>query len=308
MKRKHIFMLGIVFAVLMQTVVLALMPPAVVQNIEMYDTLSLNNESGCRYCHASGVPNTHHDLVAAGKYSCENCHPVRLDGNGTALVRDCLQCHNNTFNGMNIKRPHHDSPEALNGNCKKCHASLATGSDVIVPTIYSVSTDKVLEGESKTLTIHGENFITTVDGITRSSVVTVTGETSNITITPNNVSSNDINVTLPPLSKGLYGIRVHKEGNVESNALPLVSAQNVVINSVRKVFTSVTITGSGFGVYDPVYYNFVNVEIKKENVSRPVQIISWSDRSITVTSPKSNTGDVVTVNGIYGANWSLITN
>lgn len=306
MKRKYIFMLCILFAVLMQTVVLALMPPAVVQNIGMYDTLSLNNESGCRHCHASGVPNTHHNLVATGIYNCENCHPMRLDGNGTTLVRDCLQCHNNTFNGMIIKRPHHETPEALNGNCKKCHGSVEGGSEVIVPTIYSVSTDKVLEGESKTLTIYGENFVSTVDGITRSSVVTVTGEASNITITPNNISSNDIIVTLPPLSKGLYGIRVHKDGNVESDASPFVSVQNVVINSVRKVFTSVIITGSGFGLYDPVYYNFVNVEIKGRNVSRPVQIKSWSDTSITVTSPNANIGDIVTVNGIYGANSSLI--
>jgi hypothetical protein len=305
MKRKHVFMLCVVFAVMMQTVVLALMQPTLVQNIGMYDTLSLNNESGCRYCHASGAPNTHHELVSTGKYNCENCHPVSLDGKGAAIVRDCIQCHNNTFNGINIKRPHHDSTGALNENCKKCHSGPVVGN---LPIIYSISTDKVLEGEPKNLTIYGENFITTIDGIISSSVVTVTSEAGNITIIPDNISSNDINVTLPPLTKGLYGIRVHKEGNIDSDALPLVSARNVVINSARKILNSVAITGSGFGVYDPVFYDFVDIEIKKGNISRPVQIIGWSDSSITVTSPMSNTGDIVTVNGIYGANSSLISN
>src|SRR5659263_757004 len=131
MDRKYVFIIGIGLVVLMQALVLALIPPPPVnQNMGMYDTLFLNvNESGCRNCHASGVPDTHHNLVATGRYGCMNCHPALPDGSGITLVRDCVQCHNNTFNGMSIRRPHHESSDALAGHCKTCHGSVVDNFD-----------------------------------------------------------------------------------------------------------------------------------------------------------------------------------
>jgi len=450
MDRKYGFIIGIGLVVLMQALVLALIPPPPVnQNMGMYDTLFLNvNESGCRNCHASGVPDTHHNLVATGRYGCMNCHPVLPDGTGITLVRNCIQCHNNTFNGMAIRRPHHESPDALNGHCKTCHGSvvdnfddghyipsyppssmtpdtkfkvinqtsgrkwggcescheqdltanpfiaynnkthhnlgnlsgfknndntrcemchdmhnatygsdsirycerchsynslhniqwdianttsqggyghlgpndcqgchasyvagsLAPGSDIIVPNIDSISSNNVLEGSAKMLTIYGDNFVTTVDGVTRSSIVIVTGGASDITIPPNSVSSNQIVVTLPPLSKGLYGIHVHKDGNAESNTRPLISAPAVIINSAIKVDPStVTIVGSGFGAYDAAYNDFVNVTIQAGSTLRSLQITNWSDTSITVMSSDAGIGDTATVSSVYGINSSQIT-
>jgi len=158
------------------------------------------------------------------------------------------------------------------------------------------------------LTIYGDNFVTTVDGVTRSSVVMVTGGASDITIPPNNISSNRIVVTLPPLSKGFYGIHIHKEGNAESNTKPLVSAPNVIINSAIKVDpATVTIAGSGFGTYDTAYKDFVNVTIHTGSTLRSLQITNWSDTSITVTSSDAIIGDTATVNSVYRSNSSQIT-
>ncbi len=428
---------------------IAVSPPPVDQRMGTYDTLFANlAEAKCRECHATGVPNAHHNLVPTGEYGCINCHPLLPDGSGITLIRDCIQCHDAIFNGMTIKRPHHETQVAIvDGNCKSCHGSLvenyndghyiptyppsnitpdtkfkivnqtsgrkwggcescheanlaaspiiasnnnthhrlgnlsgfrnqdntkcsachdihgatngpdfirycerchgpnslhniqydivntsslpgyghlgpndcqgchawyvagglAPGSDIIVPTINSLSTNNVLEGSAQMLTIYGDSFVTTVDGVTRSSVVVVTGGASDITITPTSISSNQIVATLPPLSKGLYGIHLHKDGNVESNTRPLVSGPNVIINSARKVSTTITIAGSGFGTYDPVYKNFVNVTIKKGTSTRSVTITSWSDTSITVTSSNARTGDTATVNSVYGKNSSQVT-
>ncbi|MCX9026271.1 MAG: IPT/TIG domain-containing protein [Candidatus Methanoperedens sp.] len=450
MKRKYVFVFSICFVFLFQTLVLALIPsPPVNQNMGMYDTLFINvNESKCRSCHATGVPDTHHNLVATGAYSCANCHPVLPDGSGITIVRDCIQCHNNTFNGMTIPRPHHESKTALAGHCKDCHGSLvdsfddghhipssppssmtpnatykvinetngkkwggceschdqdltaipfiasnnnthhslgnlsgfqngdntrcemchdthngsygvntiracekchgynslhniqwdmsntvtqpgyghlgpddcqgchasyvagslAPGADIIMPTINNISSNNVLEGSSKMLTIYGDNFVTTVDNVTRSSVVMITGGISDITISPTNISPNEIIVILPPLNKGLYGIHVHKDGNAESNTKPIVSAPPVIINSARKIdSTLVTINGSGFGTYESAYEGFVNVTINVGDTVRPLQILDWSDTDINVTSSDDIIGYIATVNSIYGANSSQIT-
>jgi hypothetical protein len=198
-------------------------------------------------------------------------------------------------------------------DCQGCHASyvagsLAPGSDIIVPTINSLSTNNVLEGDAKILTIYGNDFVTTVDGITRSSVVMLTTGAGNISISPNNITPKQIDVTLPPLSKGLYGIHVHKDGNMESNTKPFVSASKVIINSVRKIdSTTVMISGSGLGTYDPVYKDSVNVTINMGSTSRTLQITNWSDTSITVVSSDASIGDTVTVNSVYGNNSSQIT-
>ena len=131
MDRKYVFLLAIGVVVLMQALVLALIPPPPVnQNMGIYDSLFVNfTESNCRNCHASGVPSTHHNLAVTGTYVCTNCHPVDLNGTGVILVRDCIECHDNTFNGMSIRRPHHESLDALNGHCKTCHGSVVDNFD-----------------------------------------------------------------------------------------------------------------------------------------------------------------------------------
>ncbi|MCZ7356869.1 MAG: IPT/TIG domain-containing protein [Candidatus Methanoperedens sp.] len=445
----------------------AIPAPPVNQNMGIYDTLLINyNETMCRVCHASGVPDTHHNLVAnhainrytSQPFQCTDCHPVLPDGTGITMVRNCIQCHNNTFNGMNIRRQHHETQAATIGNCQACHGSLvdnindghyiatsplsnltpnatfkvinltsgkkwggceschgqdltatpfiasnnkthhslgnlsgfinqnnskcelchdnhdgangpssiricerchsinaihniqwdiantssqsgfghlgpndcqgchawyvagslAPGSDLIVPTIDHLSTNQALLGETTNLTIHGENFVTTVNGITRSSIVALTkgviknGTTiSNITINPTRINDHEIFVTIPPLNKGLYAIYLIKDGNEESNKRPFVVGPEVIVNSAilksTLISKTVTINGSGFGTYDPAYNNWTYVTINNVTTFRSVQVTNWSETSINVTSPDARIGDTATVNSIYGANSTQVT-
>lgn len=437
--------------VLAGIVLAAMSPPPVDQRMGTYDTTFSNlAEAKCRECHISGVPGTHHNLVPTGEYGCTNCHPVLPNGSGITLVRDCVQCHDSTFNGMVIRRPHHETQAAMDGHCKDCHGSvvenyddghyipsysisnmtpdtkfkvvnqtsgrkwggcescheanltaspqiaynnkthhrlgnlsgfrnqdntkcsachdthnmttspyggpdsirycerchgpnslhniqwdfintsqltgyghlgpndcqgchawyvaggLAPGSDLIVPTVNSLSTDKVFEGTATNVIFQGNDFVTTVDGITRSSIVVVTDGTNSYTITPTDISHNTMTAILPALNRGLYGIYALKDGNVESNRLPLVSVPNVIISSARRVSTVITINGSGFATYDPIYKDFVNVTIRRGTTVRSVQITNWSDTSITVTSSNAKAGDTATVNSVYGTNSSRV--
>jgi hypothetical protein len=427
----------------------ALSPPPVDQRMGVYDTVFSNLvESNCRGCHALGVPGAHHNLVVSGEFGCQNCHPVLPNGSGITLIRDCLQCHDTTFNGMNIRRPHHETQAATDGHCKTCHGSLVDnyddghfiptylpttmtpdtkfkvvnqtsgrkwggcescheansteslpiafnnkthhrlgnlsgftnndntkcamchdmhnatygsdsirycerchgtnslhniqwdiantsqqtgyghlgpndcqgchasyvaggwgpGFDLIVPTIQLLSTNKVLEGSETVLTIYGDDLVTTVDGVTRSSVVVVSDGTNNVTLTPINITHSEIVVSIPALNRGLYAIYALKDGNI-SNSRPLVSVPPVIINSTRKVdSTTVLITGSGFGTYDPAYDNWTNVTINMGSTIRPSQIINWSDTLINVTSTSAQIGDIATVNSVQGTNSSTVTN
>lgn len=428
----------------------AVSPPPVDQKMGVYDTLFSNiAENNCRGCHALGVPGAHHNLVPTGEYGCTNCHPVLTNGSGITLIRDCIQCHDTTFNGIVIRRPHHETQAAIDGHCKTCHGSLVDnyddghtiptyapsimtpdtkfkvinqtsgrkwggcescheenatasppiafnnkthhrlgnlsgfrnqdvskcsmchdthdgvygsdsirycerchgtaslhniqwdfgntsqltgyghlgpndcqgchawyvagslgpGFDLIVPTIGSLSTNKVFEGSDTVLTIYGDDLVTTIDNVTRSSVVVVSDGTNNVTITPTSITPSEIVVSIPALDRGLYSIYALKDGNIESNKKPVVSVPKVIISSARKVnSTNVLITGSGFGTYDPAYNNWTNVTIKRGSTIRSLQIISWSDTSINVLSTSTRTGDTATINSVYGTNSSTVTN
>ncbi len=421
----------------------ALSPPPVEQRMGMYDTLFTTlTETNCRNCHASGVPDTHHVLVGPNtQYGCLNCHPIQPNGS-MIVVRDCIQCHDNIFNGMTIRRPHHETQAALSGRCMTCHGSvvanvddghyisaappssmtpdtkykvinqtsgrkwggcescheqdlnaspfiafnnkthhrlgnlsgfrnndnskcelchdlhnasygsdsirycerchsydslhniqwdypnttsqsgyghlgpndcqgchasyvagnLAPGADYIVPSIASLSTNKVLEGQYTTLRISGDDFITTIDGITKlSDVIIVSNNSNSYMLTPINMSEHELIVTIPPLNRGLFMLYTIKNGTFESNRRPLISAPPVVITSATKINSDVIINGSGFGEHDSAYHDYTNVTINGNEVL-PEQVTNWSDTLITVDSPSSMVGDMVTVNSVYGTN------
>jgi hypothetical protein len=452
MNKKHFllfYLIPITVFLIFVGLAIAVSPPPVNQNMGVYDTEFSNLvESNCRGCHDLGVPGSHHNLVPTGEYGCSDCHPVIIGG-GITLIRNCIQCHDTTFNGMTIRRPHHETQAAMDGHCKTCHGSVVDnyddghfipsypptsmtpdtkfkvinqtsgrkwggcescheadstasppiiynnkshhrlgnlsgfrnndntkcamchdlhnatfgsdsirycerchgtnslhniqwdfantstvpgyghqgpndcqgchasyvagswgpGFDLIVPSIDSLSPKKVLEGDETVLTINGDDLLTTIDGITRSSVVVVTDGTNNITLTPISITHSQIIVSIPPLGRGLFSIYALKDGNIESNKLPLVSVPKLIITSARKVnSTTVLITGSGFGTYDPAFNDFINVTIKRGRTSRYVQITSWSDTLINVRCTDSRTGDTATVNSVYGSSSAQVTN
>src|SRR3990167_4165356 len=116
MKSIYVFILGIMLVALMQTLLFALIPPPPAnQLIGAYDTNFANlTQDNCRVCHSSGLPDRHHFLVPT-KYQCMNCHPVTTNPDGSTsitIIRECAQCHGTSFNGMNIRIPHHETAVA----------------------------------------------------------------------------------------------------------------------------------------------------------------------------------------------------
>ncbi len=294
---------------------------------------------GCESCHEANSTvsppiasnnQTHHRLGNLSGFrnnditKCAICHDMHNATYGSDSIRYCERCHSysslhniqwDMANTTQMSGYGHLGPN----DCQGCHASyvagsLAPGADLIEPSINHLGTDLVFSGEATELTIHGDDFVTTVDGITRSSVVALTdgiitnGTTKiNITITPTNITASEIVVTIPPLNKGLYAIYVIKDGIEESNKRPLVVGPAVIVNSAIINSTIVSINGSGFGTYDPAYNNWTNVTINSGTTFRSIQVINWSDTFINVTSPDATTGDTATVNSMFGTNSTLVT-
>jgi hypothetical protein len=137
--------------------------------------------------------------------------------------------------------------------------------------------------------------------------VVIANRTNNVyrTLYPDSISDSQVLVTIPPIEKGVYGVYLVKNGEIKSRKLPIVSVPRVIIRSVKKIDNTVLIEGSGFGYYDQLYKNVVNVTInsydKKGNfIYRNVQINKWEDVSISLYTTDSGNGDTVKVNGIFG--------
>ncbi|RCV64473.1 IPT/TIG domain-containing protein [Methanophagales archaeon] len=126
MKRKiTLLRLTIIIAVLASVgIAMAVIPPPPAdQTIGIYDTVYGGfDEAGCRACHSSGVPNTHHMLVENEGYGCLDCHVLDPD-EGIIAPRDCIVCHDAS--------PHHtlDVDAAVARHCSVCHGSFVDDYD-----------------------------------------------------------------------------------------------------------------------------------------------------------------------------------
>jgi hypothetical protein len=310
-------------------------PPSSMTPNTTYKTINLTSGrkwGGCESCHEQDLNaspfisltnKTHHRLGNLSGFrnndnsKCGLCHDLHNATYGSDSIRYCERCHSyDSLHNIQWDYPNTTTQSGYGhlgpNDCQGCHASyvagslyttgsLAPGADYIVPTVYSLSTNKVLEGQSTTLRISGEDFITTIDNITKLSVVVISNNTNSYTLTPINISDHELIATVPPLNKGLYMIYAVKNGTFESNRKPVISAPPVIITSATKVNSDVIINGSGFGKYDPLYQNYINVTING-NAILPEQVTNWSGTLITVNNPTAAIGDMVTVNSVYGTN------
>lgn len=135
--RKLYLALAVAIIALVGLAIAVVPPPPANQMEGIYDTSVVNfNESLCRDCHDSGVPDRHHQLVPGGEWGCMDCHPVVTDGGYSVLrERNCVMCHNGTAfyanpAAVNISRPHHvNHPDAAARNCSACHGSYVADYD-----------------------------------------------------------------------------------------------------------------------------------------------------------------------------------
>lgn len=300
---------------------------------------------GCEACHEQNLlleppiafnNKTHHRLGNLSGFSppnnskCAACHDTHSGQFGPDFIRFCERCHSvkslhniqydyvNTSNSIGYGHLGSNNPSDVKNyswDCKGCHAwyvagDIAPGMDIIVPNIETITTNKILEGDTTPFTIKGTNFKTTIGNITYSSVVVITNGTNSITVIPTSISSTTMVVTIPSLSRGAYGLYALNNGSVKSNKMSLVSVPKVIITSAKKSSSIVAITGSGFGTYDPIFKSFVNVTIKDKTgtITRTIsQVNNWTDTLIKVTSANTVVGDTATVNSIYGNKSARVT-
>ena len=288
---------------------------------------------GCESCHEQDMSVTpmiyfnnksHHRLGSLSGFNppnntkCITCHDLHGSQLGSDSVRYCERCHavkslhNIQYDYINTSNSLGSGHIGANWDCNGCHAwyvtgGVAPGADIIIPSIESISTSKIYEGSSVALTISGKDFVTTMDSKTYSSVIVITNGINPITITPSSITASTMIVTVPSLSKGGYGIYALKNGTVKSNKMSLTVVPKVIVSLAKKSSNNLKITGTGFGPFDPKYISMVNVTINKGGIFRSANITSWSDSSISIVSKDTVTGDVATVNSIYGANSTIVT-
>lgn len=129
MKMKYIAG-AIVFLALVAVAWAMVPPPPANQLLGIYDTTVGNfNETLCRGCHTSGLPDRHHILTGppTNEYGCPDCHPP-ITGGGIIVDRNCIVCHNGSgFYGDPATiagKPHHNTTQAQNLSCEFCHGSV----------------------------------------------------------------------------------------------------------------------------------------------------------------------------------------
>lgn len=289
---------------------------------------------GCESCHERNETvspviyfnnKTHHRLGALSGFNppdnskCMFCHDLHGSQYGQNSIRNCERCHavkslhNIQYDYVNTSNQLGNGHIGPNWDCNGCHAwyvagGAAPGTDVIIPSIATLSTGKLYEGETTDITISGKDLVTTMGSVTHTSVVVITDGTNPVTVTPSSITAGSIVVTVPALSKGLYGIYALKNGDVKSNKLPLVVTARVDAVDAQMSGSTITVTGTGFGSQpDPLFTDlgvFINTTTGKgkNKVTTAVKadIVSWSDTQIVCTADVS-TGDPLTVKALGGS-------
>jgi hypothetical protein len=162
----------------------------------------------------------------------------------------------------------------------------------ITPIIVDADVRNILAGTDAVITLYGEAFTNTTEGISyTSNVVMTAADGSSVTLTPSAITQSSMTVTIPgSTAVGSYDLRAVKEGS-ESNPVVINVIPGAVITKVACKGKNLTLEGSGFGDAPPAgSEDYLNVELNGMTVTN---ITSWSDTQIRAS--------VVTVNALFGA-------
>jgi len=277
---------------------------------------------GCEACHepdSTSVPpiysnpETHHNLGTLS-LDCGICHGDTSDGGNLLDIRKCEDCHG-TISLHNIQYDYTSTKGELgyghvgdSWDCAGCHAWYVAYSDApqtgpIIPSIDEVSPASMLAGVETVVTITGDNFENTVNGINYTSEVVIVNDAGTINATLVSITAPEIVVTIPALDAGSYGLRVVKSG-MESNLVPIVVVPQVTIDSATLRRSIVTIRGSGFS--DGSYNGWLDVTVNCEGSVLESSIVNWDDTRIVVDCSSAAAGDEVTVNALHGSDSATI--
>jgi hypothetical protein len=258
--------------------------------------------------HSTGLAPFAGSDISSGK--CLLCHDVLAP----AEIRRCEACHGiNSLHNIQI-----DSPAAGNvgdiipgaedaywghiGNnddCMGCHGfttASAPGAGPVIPNVGLLSTYSIVAGADTSITINGSAFTNEIMGnLVTSSVTLTAADDSETTLTPDTISVNTMNVTIPgTLAPGNYVLRAVK-GTNRSNATGLAIVPDVTITDV-----DCTVNGSGFGKKPEGTDADISIKVN----GRTVDIISWTDTRINASVARCSNKDTIVVNALYGSDTS----
>jgi hypothetical protein len=297
-------------------------PPSLVTPDTSYNVINATTGKkwgGCEACHEANttpVPGpaiygnyeTHHNLGSVTA-NCSWCH--NTTGGELLDIRKCEECHG--VNSLhNIQYDYANTEGDLgyghlgdNWDCMGCHAwyeyASAPQTGPIIPCIDGVSPARLVAGEQTVVTVTGTNFRNTVGDTAYTSDVVIETGAGTITLTPDSITASELVVTVPALDEGTGGLHVVKRGiksDMKSKMAPIVVAPPVSIDSATIKKDTVIIRGSGFGDEpDESWDEWLGVDVS----TRETSIVSWRDARIVVNCPDAESGDLVTVDALYGS-------
>jgi len=274
---------------------------------------------GCEACHEPDYTvdpvietnaNTHHTAVYSMTCGSNNniCHFDPITN-----IRKCEDCHG-VKSLHNIQYDYENTSGYLGyghigdgyWDCLGCHAwFVPTKSSAstynINPDIKYLNKGSVEAGMTTKINIIGSNFINTVNGNTYTSEVIIDNGIDEIKLVPDTISISQINVTIPQLDPGSYGIYVMK-GDKRSKLMPFVAEPPVDIESAIITRNKVMIIGSGFNEEpDEEFENLLGVIIKDGDNIINSEVISWSNTRIRLNCEDAGKGDSITVKALFGS-------
>nr|QNO47031.1 hypothetical protein LBHKAHFG_00012 [Methanosarcinales archaeon ANME-2c ERB4] len=278
---------------------------------------------GCEACHEANTTPvsgatihdnyvTHHNIWPGDNEKCSVCHDMVAGANLT--IRKCEDCHG-VKSLHNIQYDYATTEGELgyghigdSWDCMGCHAWYEAASDAprtgpITPSIDEISHGKLVAGKETVVTITGNNFKNTVNGIYYTSDVVIVTGVETTTLTPDYITASQIVVTIPEMAEGTYGLRVAKS-DMKSKMVPIVVASQVTIDSAKIRGATVIVRGSGFG--DELYDESLGVTIACEGNDLESSISSWDSTRIVVKCLTAAAGDEVTVTTLYGSDSATI--
>ena len=281
---------------------------------------------GCEACHEPDKkavppiysnPDTHHNLGNLS-LNCDMCHESVSGDENLLNIRKCQDCHG-TKSLHNIQY-NYNSTKGQPGfghigdgwDCEGCHGGYSASSDAlwtgaVTPSIDQVTPADMVAGLKTVVSITGNNFENTVNGVYYASDVVIGNDAGTMTVTPDSMTATEIVATIPSLDSGSYGLRVVK-GGMNSNLVPIVVVPQVTTDSASIRMDTVIIRGSGFGdELDDPYAELFGVTITCEGNALETSVVNWDDTRIVVNCPSAAVGDKVTVTTLYGSDSTTIS-
>ncbi len=239
------------------------------------------------------------------------CHEKVAGDENLLNIRKCQECHG-TKSLHNIQYNYTGTEGQLGfghvgagWDCVGCHGGYSASSlgapqtGPIIPSIDHVNPTSMVAGVETVVTITGDNFESTVNGVHYTSDVVIVDDAGTTTVTPDSINATVIVATIPPQDSGSYGLRVVKNG-MNSNLVPIVVVPQVTTDSATIRRSIVTIRGLGFGDELDAPYGLLGVTVACGGNALEASIVSWSDARIVVECSEVADGCEVTVTTLHG--------